>query len=279
MKLRFYVDKVEAKMALYSRSHSFRSHARLFRELWGELDAEAIDGDLIDGWSLRRRRERAPATVAKELSFLRAVFRVMKRPWPREDLTPLRIDNFRCPMLSPEKEAEFKARMRPQDFDIVRLFILTGLRRVELFRLRAEDVCEVTKSIQIVTSKTGKGCWHPISEEALEILQRAIRQLPKGEGFLFPWRGPQHDNRYEVGQRWYRRRWRPVSDAIMGKSRLTIHGLRHVFCTRLVLATKDLYLVQRAARHESPEITAKRYCHLAADRLREGLSQLSTGSF
>ena len=52
--------------------------------------------------------------------------------------------------------------------------------------------------------------------------------------------------------------------------RVTVHGLRHSFATRLYGATRDLRLVQQALHHRAVT-TTQIYAHLADGRLEEAV--------
>ncbi len=53
------------------------------------------------------------------------------------------------------------------------------------------------------------------------------------------------------------------------------HDLRHTFASRLAMAGKDLYLIQRLLGHREPRMV-QRYAHHSIESLRDGIEVLET---
>jgi integrase len=53
------------------------------------------------------------------------------------------------------------------------------------------------------------------------------------------------------------------------------HDLRHTFASRLAMAGKDIYLIQRLLGHREPRMV-QRYAHHSIESLRSGIEVLET---
>ena len=58
-----------------------------------------------------------------------------------------------------------------------------------------------------------------------------------------------------------------------GITDLRLHDLRHDFCTKLLRATRNLKLVQKAVGHSNINTTAK-YAHVLDDEIGEGMEAM-----
>jgi integrase len=56
---------------------------------------------------------------------------------------------------------------------------------------------------------------------------------------------------------------------------LRFHDLRHTFASRLAMAGKDLYLIQKLLGHREPRMV-QRYAHHSVESLRNGIEILET---
>lgn len=87
---------------------------------------------------------------------------------------------------------------------------------------------------------------------------RRVR-VPLGSAYLRDDGSIRRLSRRRISERWHK--WRAIADL---SPKLTFHALRHTFCQRLYESTRDVRLVQRAARHANVTTTAI-YASASAD--------------
>jgi integrase len=164
-----------------------------------------------------------------------------------------------------EQYAKFiKALDEEKDQDTVtfiRLALYTGMRKGALMALRWEDIDLDSRFITLrgESAKSGKTEKIPIADMVYSLLT----SLKKTESpFVFPGRsGGQRKDFKRIAER--------VRDkAGLPKDFRPLHGLRHVFASRMASSGKlDLFTLQKLLTHNSPEMT-QRYAHLADEALR-----------
>jgi integrase len=175
-----------------------------------------------------------------------------------------RVNNQRTEDLSPEQIADLLTAIN-EDHDIqaanfMKLALVSGMRRGELFKLQWQHIDFDKGFIHIIGPKGGKDQTIPLNQAAREILENHPRD--NNSAFVFPGRGG--------GQRVEMRR--PV-DRIRKRAGLPadfrpMHGLRHTFASMLASSGQvDLYTLQKLLTHKTPAMT-QRYAHLRDDALR-----------
>lgn len=143
---------------------------------------------------------------------------------------------------------------------VLRLAMLTGMRRGELLALKWGDIDFDKGFLRIVSPKGGKDASIPLNDSAT----RVLHGLPRTESvYVFPGRN---------GARSFDLK-KPIS-AIKKAAGLPAdfrpcHGLRHFFASTLASSGKvDLHTIQRLLNHQSPSMT-QRYAHLRDEAMRE----------
>lgn len=261
-------EKAAGKYRSYRKSGAWKTHLKRFVALWGGRPVDSLTFDEVDDWSLARRNECAAATLVAELVALKAIFKAARVAW-HQGLTGIKVNNQRVSQCSEAQEAKLKARMAPKDFDLVRFAILTGVRRIEQFRLRVSEVEWNSKSIHIAESKTGYGRSVGILPEALEILRRHAKgKAPDAYVFCHSERG----SRLSVACHFVRQ-LRGLMDGVLGEA-FQWRDFRHTFASRLATRGAALYHVQSLMGHKNPK-TTQRYAHLSAKDLRNTLTLLT----
>ncbi len=162
---------------------------------------------------------------------------------------------------------------RPEDLRDHMLFALalgTGLRVSELVALNVGDVkngkgAKGLITLRPETTKGNKGGEVAMPERLRRKMSRFFKwKVEQGEEMaatapLFASRGGGR-SRARAGARLSKRAAQAAFKAWqvrLGFDRIcNFHMLRHTFCTNLWRATGDIRLVQRAARHSSPTVTA-----------------------
>jgi integrase len=175
-----------------------------------------------------------------------------------------RVNNLKTEDLSPEQLSKLMEAIG-QDHDIqaanfMKMALVTGMRRGELFKLQWQDVDFDRGFIHIRTPKGGQDQTIPLSQAARELLEHH----PKSNSpFVFPGRGGKQ--RTEIR--------RPIDRirkaAELPKDFRPLHGLRHTYASMLASSGEvDLYVLQRLLTHKTPAMT-QRYAHLRDDALRQ----------
>jgi integrase len=178
-------------------------------------------------------KERQPATVARELSIISAIFReAVKNDVceinPCSRVQKPSFDNVQNRVLRPEDEAKFFGSFDKEQgrtaHDVCRVVLHTGLRQNDILGLSKFQVDLEARLIRLVQGKTKRLVEIRMSETVFQILNRRMSET-KGE-LLFP---SEKNNE----------RLRSIRTAIAGActragiERLTIRDLRRTCSTRL----------------------------------------------
>jgi integrase len=213
----------------------------------------------------------SPATTKHILGLLRRIinFSVIRGRCPRVDPGRLhfampKLNNEKTEDLSPDELSRLITAIdQSPDWKaagVLRLAMLTGMRRGELLALKWGDIDFDKGFLRIVSPKGGKDASIPLNETAL----RVLHGLPRTESvYVFPGRN---------GARSFDLK-KPIS-TIKKAAGLPVdfrpcHGLRHFFASTLASSGKvDLHTIQRLLNHQSPSMT-QRYAHLRDEAMRE----------
>ncbi len=186
--------------------------------------------------------------------FLAALCTLLK--WARKRKLLLVLPDFpwqeeppgRTRTLTYQEEAEvyawFEQRGHHKLADFLRVLILTGMRRMENFKLRPQDI--VGQYARLYDTKNGDVRSVALVPEARDILLKRL-----------PWRF----SLSRLSALWLEMR----SDIGLGFDReFVIHSLRHTFGTRMVDAGIPLNVIQPALGHRDIRST-QRYAHVRQD--------------
>ncbi|TVM07525.1 site-specific integrase, partial [Oceanidesulfovibrio indonesiensis] len=147
-----------------------------------------------------------------------------------------------------------------QAANLMRLALLTGMRRGELFRLQWDHVDFERGFIRLVNPKGGVETSIPLSTDARRVLENHPRL--DHSAYVFPGRNGQQ--RVDINKQVNRIKER----AGLPKDFRALHGLRHVYASALASSGKvDMYTLQKLLTHKSPTMT-QRYAHLRDETLR-----------
>ena len=226
---------------------------------------------------LFRVRKLSSATVAARVAALRFLFvQVLKRPWTVEDM-PYPKHPQKLPVILTQEEA---ARMIDvTDNPLHRIILMTlygtGLRRMELTRLKLADIDSARMVIHVRGGKGRKDRDVMLSPRLLEALREYWRWLKhKPKEWLFPGGGRAHNDLQQ-----------PMSDKVVwhavqqAAKRAGIdkavhpHTLRHSFATHLLEAGVDLRTIQLLLGHSDLKATTV-YLHLSHRHLQSTTSPL-----
>jgi integrase len=212
----------------------------------------------------KKQRERAAASVNRELEILSKVFTMaedngMVASNPCRKVNKLRQDNRRTRYLTAEEERRLmsaltgrRAYLRP----IVVLALNTGMRRGEILGLEWRNVDLTRGLIYVTNTKSGKDRVIPLNQAAQSALE-SVKQ---------------------TGQRvfdvdWIKVAWMAaLKDAKISDFRF--HDLRHTAATRLADAGTDAFTIAAILGHSTIQMSA-RYTHATDERKRRALENMS----
>lgn len=234
---------------------------------WGDKEPHEILPLEVDRLRLRILKDKAPQTAKLTLALLR---RIVNFGVKRQICRPLsfhlempQVNNLRTEDLNREQLAALleaiEADPNIQAGNLMKLALLTGLRRGELFRLQWPDVDFQRGFIHLRTPKSGVDEKIPLNAAARELLESHPRT---DSPYVFPGRhgGQRVDITKQVN--------RIKNQAGLPKDFRALHGLRHVYASLLASSGQvDLYTLQKLLTHKSAAMT-ERYAHLKNEVLR-----------
>lgn len=187
--------------------------------------------------------------------------RLLPRGWisPFADIPQHPENPGKVRFLTAEEEAKLMAAARLQSWVLlpllVRLAIVTGLRRGALLSLRWGDVKLDGASPHVAVERTKNGDSHvsPITPDLVAEFQRMRRVKTFDTDLIFVGKHPHvpHDFRHGFNE----------ACRLAGLAGVTFHTLRHTSCSRLAQAGVDILAIAEHAGHRSLTMT-RRYSHL-----------------
>jgi len=151
------------------------------------------------------------------------------------------------------------AESNVQPAHLMKMALLTGMRRGELFRLKWEDVDFQRGFMTLVNPKGGQDCKIPLNKGARSLLESHPRT---DSPYVFP--GRDGELRVEVIKQVNKIK----EKAGLPKDFRAMHGLRHVFASMLASSGEvDLFTLQKLLTHKDPHMTL-RYAHLRDEALK-----------
>jgi len=256
------------------KSKSLASDDYMFRKHLAPVFGEKEPGELIplefDRLRLALLKTKSKQTVAYLLKLMR---RIVNFGVTRQLCPPLtfkvelpKVYNAKTENLTPDQLKRLLETIdrepNAQVAGLMRLALLTGMRRGELFRLQWQDVDFERGFISIRGPKGGQDQTIPMNSEARALLERHYLGRLKSSPQVFPGRGGRQrtDIRKQVNK---------IKEAAgLPKSFRALHGLRHVYASMLASSGQvDMYTLQKLLTHKSPQMT-QRYAHLRDETLR-----------
>lgn len=148
----------------------------------------------------------------------------------------------------------------------------TGMRASELARLRWGHLDFDKRLITIRKQKNHKEQTIPLNRRAVAVLD----MVKRGEADDYVFAPPSNASRKRTVRPFVERASKAftASRKLAGiNRRITFHGLRHGFCTKLAEAGKPLYVIKEAARHADVS-TSMLYVHMANEHLKAELDDV-----
>lgn len=250
-------------------------YARYWTEALGSMAVSEVRLSDVEAWRARRLQEDkvAPATVNRACSFLKATYNLAIRDEIFEGSNPLvkvkklKENNERVRYLSQDEETALRPLCSVDLWRKVEIAFLSGLRQMEQFRLKREDLDFQARVITIRESKHGEARRVPMSDRLAELFAEQLAQ--HGGEWVFPGRDPAD---HFSGSGAIHSLQRACKKA--GMKGFRWHDLRHTFCSRLAMAGASLATIQALAGHKTITIT-QRYAHLSPEHNRAAMELLA----
>ena len=270
---RYMTEHSKPKKRSWLRDEVSLAHLKPF---FGSKTLEEISPEMISRYKARRYVENAkPATINRELSLAKHAFNLGLKEWEWCKENPFckvkmeKENNARDRVLGYDEEDCLLDACPKWVGDIVTFALHTGARLGEILELTWNGVDIFRKVVVIHQGKTGHTKTIPLTPTALEILieKGKVRHLHFNLVFHTA-RGTQITNRNLE---------RAFTNALK-KAKIEnfrFHDLRHTFASRLAMAGKDLYLIQKLLGHREPRMV-QRYAHHSIESLRSGIDVLET---
>ncbi len=277
-----YAEATKAPNTFYTDRCRIESH--LLPHFTGKLISQITPKMLDDYKQMRIEEGASPNTVNHELTNLSHMFRMAIR-WGYMDRNVVTsVDKMKVAVRSPrflvqeEMERLAEAAKDSHIYPLIMTAMHTGMRKSELFNLKWADVNFDNHKITIQpkpdwNTKNYKSRHVPITPALYEILwehrQRKLRRGVHSE-YVFTYNGRQLKSNIK---RSLTRVLKSAGSDTKGSRKVTLHVLRHTFCSHLVMAGVPLRDVQELMGHQSYETTLQ-YAHLAPDHSIHQVSKL-----
>jgi site-specific recombinase XerD len=254
----------------------YERHGRVWIDRFGHRPLRHILPLDIQTWATRRRGDVEPATVNRELSFLRRVFSValangLVERNPVKAVKFFREPSGRVRFLTEDEEPRLREQLDPSQWQIVEFAFNTGLRQSEQFRLRWEHVNLTNRVLTIPRSKHGGARHVPVNNTATAILH----SLPSR--FHSRWVFPSRAGKTPLNATNFRQRVFNPAVRRAGIENFRWHDLRHTFASRLAMKGVDLNSIRELMGHKTLAMTL-RYAHLSQSHLHQAVKQLDDPS-
>lgn len=261
-----YLEAKPGLKGIVTDANRFEKH---LAPAFGSLEADKLTASKVDNFRLKMSTTHKPATVRNTLELLRRIhnFGIKKQlcePLPFKIELP-KVDNTKTEDLTTEQLRRLWQAIEEepniQTANLMRLALLTGMRRGELFRLEWDHIDAERGFIRLVTPKGGVESKIPLSPDAYDVLASHPRY--SDSPYVFPGRGGRQ--RVDITKQVNRVKER----AGLPKDFRALHGLRHAYASTLASSGKvDMYTLQKLLTHKSPSMT-QRYAHLRDDALKQ----------
>ncbi|MGE5444969.1 MAG: tyrosine-type recombinase/integrase [Ignavibacteriales bacterium] len=249
---------------------------KTFGNVFGDKKLSDISSaDVEDYKRIRTQHGRKPATINRELAFVRHLFNYAKRCKKFYGDNPvsvcglLSVNNQKTRIITPEEEALLLANAEEPLRTMIEIALLTGLRFDSIRTLKWEcvDLNSNTLIIEAVHSKNKRTQVMPISSGLKKILLEAKLKC-RGSDYVLP--GAAALPKSTISSRFDRLRRQ------LGIQGVRFHDLRHTAATRMIEAGVSIVAVSRILGHSSIQMTM-RYAH-PDNSLREAVETLANFS-
>jgi integrase len=259
-----YKDRKPDHKGVVTDENRYQNH---LKPLFGDREPQSITPLDVDRLRLKLLKTRKPGTVKNVLELLRRLvnFAAKKHlsPPPSFIIEMPKVNNLKTEDLTPGQLASLLEAIEQdpniQAGNFMKLAMVTGMRRGEIFRLQWGDLDWERNFIHLRNAKSGQDEKIPLNQAARELLESHPRT---GSPFVFPGRGgvQRVDISHQVN--------RIKKAAGLPKDFRALHGLRHFFASTLASSGVDLLVLMKLLTHRSATMVL-RYAHLRDDALRK----------
>ena len=262
---------------------SYRSNLNVILRSVPALNAAPLDSDLVEVFVGKRRAEgKSAANINQNLRTMRAILnfgRKRKLCLGDVEFVFLKMPK-RHKMLSEDELVKVLEVAKAQDlgvYNVLRFASFTGCRKTELLTRLWADVNFDERTLLIgargsFQTKSGDDRVMPLTSSAIEWL-RTLREsqehnsdqdpiLQKADGC--PWGSHLARQLQHVFE-------------LAGVEKIRLHGLRHLFVTKLLERGAPVHSVQALAGHKSLTTTMGHYAHVRNKALREAIDLMEDG--
>ena len=240
-------------------------------KLLADLSPEDADAGLaeIEATPSRRGGPRSGATINRYRMAIQSLIkfarqkRLLPRGWhsPFADIPQQKESSGKLRYLSLEEENKLLHAARLQQWVLlpllIRLAIVTGLRKGALLGLTWGDVCLESDEPHVSVERTKNGDPHvsPLTDDLVAEFQRVRRASDHDTDLIFV-------GKYRTRPHNFTHCYRQAVKAAGIQGDVTFHTLRHTSCSRLAQAGVDILEIATHAGHRSLAMT-RRYAHLS----------------
>ena len=274
------VDAIDAYVrALEGRSRSLRNWKR-YAQLWKDALAkrttlrDVTPGDVERQATQRRTEGLSPASVNRELTFLRSVYNRAIKHGDFDARNPVRADFFfrednqHVRFLSDDEESRLHKAIGDDEWPKIAFSLYTGFRQGNQFRLKWADVNFDAGVIRARQTKSGRDYAVPIND-ALRTMLRALPSRLRSS-YVFP--SESGETPLDPKNYLHRVFYPALKEAHIADFRW--HDMRHTFASRLVMAGVDIRTVQELMGHQTLTMTM-RYAHLSPGHRLDAVQRLN----
>ena len=226
-----------------------------------------IGPELIERYKAKRKTEVSPATVNRDLAFLKTMFNKAVE-WGRLESSPVKnVKKFKEPnskerILCPDEMKRLIDAANNHLEPILIIALNTGMRRGEILSLKWENIDLSKRCIHLEDSKSGKSRDIPMNGLVIEVLS----VIAQNSEYVFP--NPRTGGPIED----VKTAFKTACERAKIKG-LRFHDLRHTAATRMVEAMVDLVTVSKILGHSSIQMTM-RYAHPTPENMRRAVERL-----
>ena len=264
-----YFEYFKFKKSKYIKYDRYR-YEKYIQNRFGSKQPESISLEELRDFKNEISIGLKPATIKHVLELLRRLSNFGVKYQMTKGLSfPIEMPTLNNQKTETLTEEELKRLLSAMDQDsdrniakIMKMALFTGMRKGEIFNLKWTDIDFINRLIIIRNPKSGRNEHIPMNETTYDLLKyHSVHELNPELVFPNKFGKKRVDIRKGVD--------RIKKRAGLPKEFRGMHGLRHVFASRLASSGKvDLYRIQKLLTHKSPQMT-QRYAHLSNEVLRE----------
>jgi integrase len=170
--IRDYLARVQGTLRSYA---DLQRHGRVWQAALGDRPLRQVVAGDVQRHVAKRLTEVRPASVNRELAFLKRTYNVaiadgLLETNPVRQVKLLKENNARVRYLTDVEEVRLRGETGETYWAVVALALNTGLRRGELFALRWDDVDFTTNVLTIPRTKAGRTRHVPMNAEVRALL-------------------------------------------------------------------------------------------------------------